>query len=65
MMKQNIGGSRRGIGLKRPDDGVRSCAVGDDDCYTVPAVPGRPLRREPFYLFRETIAFPYYLIFRQ
>ena len=33
-------------------------------CYTVPANDGQPLARNRFFLFREAVAFPYYLLFR-
>jgi vancomycin permeability regulator SanA len=33
-------------------------------CYTVPANDGKGLERNRFFLFREAVAFPYYLLFR-
>ena len=35
------------------------------ECYTVPANPSRRFRREPYFLLREAVAYPYYLLFRQ
>lgn len=34
-------------------------------CLTVPARPGRRFAREAYFLFREAIAYPFYLLFRR
>ncbi|MBN1419623.1 MAG: YdcF family protein [Planctomycetes bacterium] len=33
-------------------------------CYTVPAGDRRPLRKEPYFVLRETVAFPFYYFLR-
>ena len=35
------------------------------ECFTVPADPNRRFQRESYFLFREAVAYPYYLLFRQ